>query len=176
MRRSSSCLMFARIASCRMNRLKSSRISFSLIVIWIFFGLIVAVAGLEPATSAILRRFANLASRHTVPLSCAADFLRHYVQQCGVSSRHRREGVSAHPVNLNLFSPFLDSAAACPPAPLAPTPSYHRNQRRSRLYRLEYTDLSASLGLSNMSKNVSPFIVRGRWRSRTACSPKLFGE
>lgn len=118
MRRSSSCLMFARIASCRMNRLKSSRISFSLIVIWIFFGLIVAVAGLEPATSAILRRFANLASRHTVPLSCAADFLRHYVQQCGVSSRHRREGVSAHPVNLILCSPFLDIGAACPPPTL----------------------------------------------------------
>ena len=50
MRRSSSCLMFARIASCLMNRSKSSRISFSLIVIWIFFGLIVAVAGIEPAT------------------------------------------------------------------------------------------------------------------------------
>ena len=78
----------------------------------------VAVGGLEPPTSAILRRFANLASRHTVPLSCAADFLRHYVQQCGVSSRHRREGVSAHPVNLILCSPFLDIGAACPPPTL----------------------------------------------------------
>ena len=77
-----------------------------------------AVAGLEPATSARMRRFANLASRHTVPLSCAADFLRHYVQQCGVSSRHRREGVSAHPVNLSLCSPFLDIGAACPPPTL----------------------------------------------------------
>ena len=76
------------------------------------------MAGLEPATSAILRRFANLASRHTVPLSCATDFLRHYVQQCGVSSRHRREGVSAHPVNLILCSPFLDIGAACPPPTL----------------------------------------------------------
>lgn len=38
--------------------------------------------------------------RHTVPLSCAADFLRHYVKQRGVSSRHRREGVSAHPAYL----------------------------------------------------------------------------
>ena len=128
------------------------------------------MAGLEPATSLptsdiFLRRMPsgimscllNVLSptelHGTLPLSRAADFLRHYVQQCDVSSRHRREGVSAHPVNLNLFSPFLDSAAACPPAPLAPTPSYHRNQRRSRLYRLEYTDLSASLGLSNMSKN-----------------------
>ena len=31
----------------------------------------------------------------------------------GVSSRHRREGVSAHPVNLILCSPFLDGGVAC---------------------------------------------------------------
>ena len=59
----SSCEQFARIASWRMNRLKSSLISFSLIVIVSSF--IVAVAGFEPATSPRMGRFANLASRHT---------------------------------------------------------------------------------------------------------------
>ena len=40
------------------------------------------------------------------------------VNKRGVSSHHRREGVSAHPVYLNLCSPFLDIGAACPPPTL----------------------------------------------------------
>lgn len=88
------------------------------------------MTGLEPATSLptsdiFLRRMPsgimscllNVLSptklHGTLPLSRASDFMRHYVQQRGVSSRHRREGVSAHPVYLNLFSPFLDGGVAC---------------------------------------------------------------
>lgn len=54
----SSCEQFARIASWRMNRLKSSLISFSLIVIVSSF--IVAVGGLEPPTSPRMGRFNHL--------------------------------------------------------------------------------------------------------------------
>ena len=125
----------------------------------------VAVAGLEPASSARMRRFANLASRHTVPLSCAADFLRHYVQQCGVSSRHRREGAKLIP--LILVSVVRSSTSGLLVASDTDnTPLRHRNHCRSGVQRLEPPPCCQSC-LFNMSKNVSPFIVCGRCRIRT---------
>lgn len=101
----SSCEQFARIASWRMNRLKSSLISFSVIVIVSSF--IVAVAGFEPATSPRMGRFNQL--------SFTTDL--YSVNTCVVSDPHRGR-VSLHVLFLSLclsqgvclFTPLLRSA------------------------------------------------------------------
>ena len=127
----------------------------------------VAVGGLEPPTSARMRRFANLASRlpyryHAQRIFCAIMFNN-------VAYQAATDGRAFQLIPLILVSVVRSSTAGLLVTSATGTNTVPSSQPTS-LWVVSagiHRPRCQSWFVTNMSKNVSPFIVSGRCRIRT---------